>query len=86
MRSLGRFEGPFNLMVGVELLCNISVQVSVEFVSAAVKIVPLSETSLLGFPLSAKNRLKVLMKVSADWSWHISKCTNRVVRQTITTP
>ena len=31
MRSICRVDGPFNLMVGVELLCNIGVEVSVEF-------------------------------------------------------
>ena len=81
MRSIGRVEGPFNLMIGVELSCNIGVEVSVEFFSDAVKFVPLSETILAGCPLRAKNRHKVLMKASADWSWHISRCTARVVRQ-----
>ena len=31
MRSIGRVEGQFTLMVGVELSCNIVVEVSVEF-------------------------------------------------------
>ena len=31
MRSIGRVECPFNLMVGVELSCNIGVEVSAEF-------------------------------------------------------
>ena len=31
MRSIGSVCGPYNLMVGVELSCNIGVEVSVEF-------------------------------------------------------
>ena len=30
MKSLGGVEGPFSLIIGVELLCNISVEMSVE--------------------------------------------------------
>ena len=62
MRSTGRVESPFNLMVGVELSCNIGVEVSVEFFfPAAVKFVTSSEKILAGCPLRAKNRRKVLM-------------------------
>ena len=31
MRGIGRVDGPFNLMVGVVVSCNIGVEVSVEF-------------------------------------------------------
>ena len=53
--------------------------------SAAVNFVPVSETILTGCPLRAKNRLEVLMKASADWFWHISRCTARVLMQVFIT-
>ena len=56
------------------------------FLSAALKFLPMSETTLAGLPLCAKIRLKVLMKALADFSWHISRCRARVVRQVIIAP
>ena len=85
MRSTCKVGGPFNLMVGVELSCNIGVEVSVEFFFGCGELCSLSETILAGCPLRAKKCLEVLVKASADWTWHISRCTARIVLQGIIT-
>ena len=54
--------------------------------SAAVKFLPLSEMICCGVLLLATNRRSVLMKASADRSWHISRCTALDVRHVNMTP
>ena len=74
MRSIGRVEGLFNLMVGVESF-NIGVEVTAEFFFGCGESCAVVRNNFLaGFPL----RAKISMKASLDCCWHISQVVRLV--------